>query len=124
LIRPGAGTVSFITTGQDRWIKEWDPKTKQIADIFKPLDNSQDAAWTSPNSLLMASGTVITELSRKGEASGSSPRFTLTSDGTDPKSPRVANITRLAVSPNGQWLAFVAEPAVTKNPTTAPAVAR
>ncbi len=34
----------------------------------------------------------------------------LTSDGTDPARPAVANITRLAVSPNGQWLAFVAEP--------------
>ena len=58
----------------------------------------------------MASGTVITELSRSGDAGGSQPKFTLTSDGTDPKYPRVASITRLAVSPDGQWLAFVAEP--------------
>ena len=57
LIRPGAGTVSFITTGQDRWVKEWDPRTKQIAEVVRPVDNSQDAAWTSRNTLLMASGT-------------------------------------------------------------------
>lgn len=117
LIRPGAGTVSFITTGQDRWVKEWDPKTRQIAEIFRPLDNSQDAAWTSIDSMLMASGTAITELRRSRDPAGSLPksmidgkRFTFTSDGTDSKSPPVANITRLAVSPNGQWLAFVAEP--------------
>jgi dipeptidyl aminopeptidase/acylaminoacyl peptidase len=114
LIRPG-GTVSFITTGQGRWVKEWDPKTRQIAAIFEPLENSQDAAWTDRNTLLMASGTAITEIRRSENAAVpgimiNGKRFTFTSDPADPKSPPVANITRLAVSPNGQWLAFVAEP--------------
>ena len=110
LIRPGAGTVSFITSGQDRWVKEWDPKTRQIAEIVRPVENSQDAAWTSRNTLLMATGTVISELSRSGDTFGSQPKFTLTSDGTDARYPRLASITRLAASPDGRWLAFVAEP--------------
>ena len=101
LIRPG-GTVSFINSGL---VKEWDPKTQQITGLFPPVEKSQDAAWTSAGSLLMASGTTITEITKKGDSETRQPRFTFETGG-----PAIANITRLAVSPNGQWLAFVAEP--------------
>ena len=103
LIRPG-GTVSFINSGL---LKDWDPKTQQVRALFTPLEKSQDAVWISAQSVLMASGTTISEVS----SDGAKPRFTLTSGG-----PPIASITRLAVSPNGQWLAFVAEPAAPKVP--------
>jgi len=110
LIRPGAGTVSFITSGQGREIREWSPKTRQIVTIMTPLENSQDAAWVSNNQWLMASGTSITQFTKSvnpsgefGDKSTAVLRFDLSNTG-------IANITRLAVSPNGQWLAFVAEP--------------
>ena len=107
LIRPKFGTVSFITTGQDRWVKEFDPRTKEIRELFRPVDGSQDAAWTPDGgTLLMASGVTVTSISRTaaGEARGT---FPVAEAGP---LPAFANITRLAVSPNAQWLAVVAEP--------------
>ena len=101
LIRPG-GAVSFMSGGL---VKEWNPTNKQITDLFPPVEKSQDAAWTSAGTLLMASGTTITEITKKGDSVTRQPRFTFETGG-----PAIANITRLAVSPNGQWLAFVAEP--------------
>ena len=107
LIRPGTGTVSYITTGQARMIRELDPKSRASKDVVAPLGNSQDASWLPDGRLLMASGPVIS-VWKPGAADWQ--RW----DGTEP--PRIASpvtgpITRLAASPDGRWLAFVAEPA-------------
>jgi len=113
LIRPRTGTVSYMTTGQGRVIKEYDPKTKQTRQIGTPDGNGQDAAWYVSKGMdffLMATGTTVRMNAIGENPSGWNVLFDLASDGTDPKKPAVANITRLAASPNGQWLAFVAEP--------------
>ncbi|HEX5070933.1 MAG TPA: hypothetical protein VFV78_12025 [Vicinamibacterales bacterium] len=105
LIRPGAGTVSYMTTGASRQVMEWNPKTGSATALFAPLESSQDAAWAQPGVLWMASGTRI--MSRATP----DPEWSLLADlsGTAIKS-----ITRLAISPDGRWLAFVAEPAAAK----------
>jgi dipeptidyl aminopeptidase/acylaminoacyl peptidase len=105
LIRPKTGTVSYMTSGQSRMIKELDPKTKASTDLIAPLANSQDAAWLPDGRLLMAAGTTIS-VWKPGATEW------VRWDGTEP--PRIASevtgpITRLAVSPNGRYLAFVAE---------------
>jgi hypothetical protein len=97
LIRPRSGTVSFMTTGATRVIREYDPRTREIRDIAAPIANSQDAAWTPGGALLMASGSAV--------HAWSAGRWSKLLDVE-----RVASITRLAVSPDGRWIALVGEP--------------
>jgi dipeptidyl aminopeptidase/acylaminoacyl peptidase len=111
LIRPRTGTVSFITSAQPRLIKEFDPRTKTTTDIVAPFETSQDAAWSSNGVLLMAANQTIAiwrpsrpEWMQYALISGDSPYV---KDGTQPM---VRSVTRLAMSPDTKWLAFVAEP--------------
>jgi hypothetical protein len=108
LMHPKNRTVTYITTGQDRRIKEWDPKTRQIRAGERPLENSQDAAFASDGTYLMSNGTSIFTSILGLEWK---PILDLASDGSNPQKPAIKSITRLTVSPNGRWLAFVAEPA-------------
>ncbi len=104
LVRPGAGTVSYMTTGTARQVMEWNPKTRSSTPLFVPLEPSQDAVWAPDGSLWMASGATVfkravgdTEWSRVVGIPGD-----------------VKSVTRLAISADGKWLAFVAEPSVAK----------
>lgn len=111
LIRPGKGTVSYLATGETpRVFKELDPKTGATTTLIAPVEGSQDCAWLPDGRLLMARGTAI---------SAWAPGSTTWSQFFNPAivdwvleavPPPVANITRIAVSPDGKWLAFVAEP--------------
>ena len=111
LMRPRTGTISFMTSAQPRMIKEFDPRTRTTTDLVAPYENSQDAVWTNGGVLLMAAnGTIAMWRAGKPEWS---PLAKLTGDSpyaaTGPH-PAVGSITRLAVSPDNRWLAFVAEP--------------
>ena len=100
LIRPGKGTVSYLATGETpRMLKEFDPKTSASTPLFAPVEGSQDCAWLPDGTMLMARGTAIS--ARKPGAAAWTDFSKIDS---------VANITRMAVSPDGKWLAFVAEP--------------
>lgn len=62
LVRPGRGTVSFVSQPQNarRVVKELDPRTRQVTTIVEaPADDSQDAAWLPDGTLLMSTGTKI-----------------------------------------------------------------
>ena len=120
LIRPGARTVSYMTTGQARQVMEWNPKSRASASLFAPLEGSQDAAWLSEGVMLMASGTKImrrattdSQWSLLGDLDyqGSASEVNFAPSGVPPA---IKSITRMAISPDGKWLAFVAEPAVAK----------
>lgn len=101
LIRPGRGTVSFVHKPQGGpWvIRELDPVTKQIATLTPTLEGSEDLAWTPDGAIVMGqkgklfawrpggAWTEIADLTRQG----------------------VEHITRLAVSPDGRWLAIVSQ---------------
>lgn len=107
LIRPGAGTVSYMSTAQPRMLKELDPRTRGIAPLVGPVEGSQDAAWLPDGRLLMARGTTISAWTPGGAAT-----WVAFADLSTPVSgaPAVGSVTRMAVSPDGRWLAFVAEP--------------
>jgi len=109
LLRPGRGTISFIPAAAPRMLQEFDPRTGAVGPLIAPLDGSQDAAWMPDDRLLMGRGTALSVWSPGTEG------WTLFADLASPAfasgaAPPVASVTRLAVSPDGRWLAFVAEP--------------
>ncbi len=121
LARPATGTVSYMTTGANRMVREYDPKTRASRDLFAPLPSgapgagasvSQDAVWAEKGSeLWMASGTQIGRRVASDPSGNWQHKFNLIVVPGGPVSPAVTSITRMAISPNGRWLAFVAEPA-------------
>lgn len=100
-MRPGTGTVSYISkpaTGS--WlVNEFDPKTKKISTITPTPGNVEDCAWLSDGRLLMATGSML-----KVWTPGA------TWADVQDLGPSVGRVTRMAVSPDGKWLAFVGEP--------------
>src|SRR5262245_54066049 len=103
LIRPGRKTVSFISRPPNAAavVKELDPATKKTKLITEALPDSQYLAWLSSDSMLMASGSKVA-MWREG-ASGWTTVADLEKSG-------LTKITRLAISPDGKWLAIVSEP--------------
>jgi dipeptidyl aminopeptidase/acylaminoacyl peptidase len=111
LIRPRTRTVSFITSAQPRMIKEFDPRTRTTVDLIAPFENSQDAAWTPGGVLLMAANNTIA-MWRSGRTEWMplamlGPDSPYASGGPQPI---VRSVTRMAVSADSKWMAFVAEP--------------
>jgi hypothetical protein len=110
-VRPGTGTVSFISKPQGgHWVvKAFDPRTRAISTIVETPDNNQteDAAWLPNGMLLMSSGSKLmvwvpgaSDWRQAADLSAS-----------------VGRITRLAIAPSGPALpgampriAVVAEP--------------
>jgi hypothetical protein len=99
-------------TTQPRMIREFDPKTRAKTDLVAPLAGSEYAAWTPSGSLLMATGTSIS-MWQPGALSWKT-RIATTIPNPTPVITGIGGITRMAVSPDGKWLAFVAEPSVAK----------
>src|SRR5262249_52988932 len=98
---PGTNKVSFAQKiSEKQWsVRELDPKTRAISEIAPALAGNDDAdyAWTPGGILLMASGSKIHAWKEKEW----SEIADFTSDG-------IRGITRMAVSHNGNWIAFVA----------------
>ena len=103
LIRPGRRTVSFIglSPGAPPVVKELDPATKKTTVITEALAGSDYLTWLPDGRMLMASGTKISAW-RSGAA--------LWTEVADLAPAGLTKITRLAASPDGKWLALVAEP--------------
>jgi dipeptidyl aminopeptidase/acylaminoacyl peptidase len=102
LIRPHAGVVSFVSKPrQQPWtIELYDPKTRAVTAIGPTVEGSEDVAWDpATGQLVMGKGSKL---------------FARTADATEWREiadvPGVANITRLAIAPNGKRIAIVAEP--------------
>jgi dipeptidyl aminopeptidase/acylaminoacyl peptidase len=110
LVRPGRGTVSFVSQpATGHWmVKELDPRTRQIADITPTVDDnvSQDCAWDPVTGfLLMPKGSQVWAWHAAGG-------WRLLGDLADFG---LGTITRLAVNPDpaadpAGRLAVVAEP--------------
>jgi len=95
---PGGDEVSYtLTTEEGAAIRILDPADGSSRPVAPTLGESQDHAWTPAGTLLMAGGGVVhwwdAEAESWREATMEEPF-----DGT---------ITRMAVSPSGEWLAFV-----------------
>jgi Tol biopolymer transport system component len=106
LMRPGKGTVSFVSKpAGGRWIiKELDPRTRAVQTLTETVDNnmSEDCAWQPGGTLIMASGTKLFSW-----VAGTGTWQEL----ADLSSAGLGRITRLTVSPKDPLkLAFVADP--------------
>ena len=99
---PGRATVSFVHKEEDAgwWVKEYDPRTKAITPLVRTLDGSEDCAWMPDGRLLMAQGARLFVWQPGGNA-GWEEVANFAAAG-------LQSITRLAVSPNGDWIAIVA----------------
>jgi len=109
---PNSKAVSF-TTRDERgawWFRRYDVATREITTIAQaPEGVTADpyCAWTRDGRMFSASGTKILAR-RAGDSSWSLVG--------DLAAAPIANISRLAVSPDGRWLAFVADPAAPGEP--------
>ncbi|MFI5243766.1 MAG: TolB family protein [Gemmatimonadales bacterium] len=97
---PGRDAVSFQQLVKDSlpWIVDLDLKTKQKRELVQAPKGADYHVWAPNGALLTAMGSAI---------------FRYTDDGWAPVANfekfGVKNISRIAVSPRGNWLAFVAE---------------
>ena len=107
---PGTAQVSFVQKGGAAWyVMRLDPVSRVLDTLIALPKGSEDVAWVDSTTLLVGSGTQLLQW-RRGT--------TIWKPLGDLAFAHLANITRLAVSPNGQWLALVAEPQVrTANPS-------
>jgi len=112
LMRPKTGAVTYMTTGQSRMIKQFDPKSRTSSNLLAPLEGSQDMAWMPDGrQLWMANGRVISSATFGGETPAAwMPHVDLVTNASDSSRQPIGSITRMAISPDGRWLAFVAEP--------------
>ncbi len=103
LIRPGRKSVSFISRppGAPAIVKQLDPATKTTTVITEALPGSQFLTWLPDGRMLMASGAKVCAW-REGTAGWT--------DVGDLGPAGLSKLTRLAASPDGKWLALVAEP--------------
>lgn len=98
---PGSRSVSFLhRSGDTWWIKELDLGHNRIQPVVKALPESQDYTWTPDGSILMAQNSSIY---RWPPLKGSD--WEKIAEFLDPD---LQKISRLAVSPDGEWLALVA----------------
>ena len=101
---PGTRAVSFTTRDENGvwWIKRYDADTREVRTLIHAVEGGGEphTAWSRDGRLFMASGTRV--FSWKEGAADWSPVGDLAAA-------PVKDVSRLAVSPDGRWLAFVAE---------------
>jgi WD40-like Beta Propeller Repeat len=99
---PGRQNVSFVhKLSESEWIiKELDIKSQKAIQITKTLAGSEDYAWTPQGDLLMAKGAKLFKFTPNKDSDWQ--------EVADFSSEGIAMITRLAVSPKGNRVAFVA----------------
>ncbi len=101
---PGGTRVSFVSkrAAADWWIEELDPDTRRVTPLVRLPEGTEDYVWLRDGSVLAAKDARVLRWTRGGGEQWS--------EVADLASAGVASITRMAVSPDGAWLAFVAVP--------------
>jgi tricorn protease-like protein len=100
---PGKQKISFVqklseTTGT---IKEYDPNSQQTSELIQLFPETEDCAWTPAGILITSKNSKIFEWNpEKGKE---------WVEKADLSEAGLKKITRMAVSPDGKWLALVAE---------------
>lgn len=96
---PLNGFITFTHRVDGRWlVREWVPSSGDIRDVVPALEGSgdRDMAWAPDGTLFMTKGGEV-HWWRPGQTG-----WTLLAD------PEIGTVSRLAVSPDGRWLALVA----------------
>ena len=104
-MRPGHTTLTYVDKSQkDGWlIKEVDPATRKTETLNATVEGSEDFAWTPNGSVVMGVKSKLYFWNERNEE-----RWI--SFGDLAKS-GITAITRVAVSPDGKWIAIVSQPA-------------
>jgi dipeptidyl aminopeptidase/acylaminoacyl peptidase len=104
-VRPGRGTVSYVHKPRDvEWtIKEVDPSTRETRVVTPAIEGSEDLAWTPAGNIVMGSKSRLFRWTPENQ------RWIQFADLSDAG---IRAITRLAVSPDGKWIAIVSTPAI------------
>jgi hypothetical protein len=99
---PGQSRISFVhKISEQNWvIKSLDPRTLQSSTLVATIPRKEDYAWFPNGSIVMGNGSKLF-LSMPGKDTGWREVADFAAAG-------VQDITRLAVSPRGDYLAFVA----------------
>lgn len=101
---PGQGWYSFTRRDSTKalWITGQPFEGGPLSPLVRAPDDDEFHAWTPEGALLSATqGTIVRWNGQTGDEGDWLPVAAISG---------VKNITRLAVSPDGRWLAFVAEP--------------
>lgn len=98
---PGRNAVSFLQKRGDMWwVEEMDLVSKKTRPLIQAVPESQDCAWTPDRVLLMATGPRVYAC-RPGE--------TEWKEVADFSGKGIGNITRMAVNPDADRIALVAD---------------
>lgn len=105
IARPKTGTLTFVDGRVDgvAMIREITPSTNKTTTLATALEGSDDLTWTPGGLGLMARRSTICMLEIDDD------RWVTFAD---LKKEGLRAITRLAVSPDGNWIAMVSDPAV------------
>lgn len=102
---PGTPFVSFVQKGGASWyVMRLDVHTNRIDTLVALPPGTEDVAWADSSTLLTGSGTRLLQWRRGSGVTADAWR-----EVADFRFAHLARISRLTVSPNRQWLAFVAE---------------
>lgn len=106
---PLSQRISFVDKSDSTvwWIRSFDPVTREITPIAPLPPGVEDYVWTTRGELLTSDGQRSILLWNPNAAQ---PNFAIWRSVGEVDSTVAGRITRLAVSPNGRWVAFVAEP--------------
>jgi hypothetical protein len=97
---PGSAHISFVQKGGTPWqVMRLDPATRRIDTLVALPPGTEDVAWADSVTLLTGNGATLMAWRLGSRAWTSVADFGFA---------HLDGITRLAVSPNGQWLAVVA----------------
>jgi hypothetical protein len=100
---PGQPRVSFVhkISPTEWWIESLDPHSRQTARLVKIPEGVEDYAWLADGSVVCGRGSKLMRWSGKAGTDWT--------EIADLSSAGVKGITRLAISPRGDRIAFVAE---------------
>jgi len=101
---PGRAAVSFVhkKSAQEWWIRQIDHHTGAISDLVRTIPGSEDYAWTPAGLILMASGATLYSWNSLAPGGGWSEVTTF-------RDSALQGLKRLAVSPDGKWMAMVSD---------------
>lgn len=106
---PASERISFTDKSDSTtwWIRSLDPATRQVAPVAPLPPAVEDYVWTPRGELLTSDGKGAI-LAWQPHAAQPNYAIWRSIGGLD--STVAGKVTRLAVSPNGRWIAIVAEP--------------